>query len=258
MFDLVFDLPALAQLLVIFLLGLATLAVSFAWLNFLHRRWATAPKLLPVGPAFAPVATLFALFLTFLAVDIWTQQRQASDAALKEGIAFQRLADLARPEALNTPQTAPMLTRYRTAVLQEEWTRDFNRHASPAASGAVRELRLHGGHLSRAEAPGALVSEWLRSVRDLEDAREQRLLIGGDHTDNNQWTVVLVLALFTQLVIAASHLDRPPAGRLTLVLFSLTATLALWQLAMHTNPYNGNVTRIDLQPVAVSQAVPGP
>ena len=69
---------------------------------------------------------------------------------------------------------------------------------------------------------------------------------------------MLVLALFAHLVIAASHLDRPPAGRLTLVLFSLATRLAMWQLAMHTNPYNGGVTRIDLRLAAVSSATAEP
>jgi len=258
MLDLLFDLPALGQLLVVSLVGLATLAISFVWLGLLHRRFATSPKLLPVGPAFAPVATVFALFLAFLAADVWLQQRQASEAALKESLAFQQLADLIRPDALNAPQAVPLLARYRSAVLREEWQSDFNRQASPAAAGALRDLRVQAGSLSRVGASGPLVSEWLHSVRDLEDARARRLLIGSDHTDNNQWTVVLVLALFAHLVIAASHLDRPPAGRLTLVLFSLATSLALWQLAMHTNPYNGGVTRIDLRLAAVPSAAAEP
>src|SRR5437868_2564693 len=126
MLDLLFDLPALGQLLVVSLVGLATLAISFVWLSWLHRRFATSPKLLPVGPAFAPVATVFALFLAFLAADIWLQQRQASEAAFKESLAFQQLVDLIRPEALNAPQAVPLLVRYRSAVLQEEWQSDFN------------------------------------------------------------------------------------------------------------------------------------
>lgn len=51
---------------------------------------------------------------------------------------------------------------------------------------------------------------------------------------------------FAYMMIAASHLDRPPAGRLVLVLFSIATTLALWQLAMHTNPYNGGFTRVTM------------
>jgi hypothetical protein len=56
--------------------------------------------------------------------------------------------------------------------------------------------------------------------------------------------VVMVLAFFSYLTIAAAHLDRPPAGRLALMLFAIATTLALWQLVMHTNPYNGGYTRV--------------
>jgi hypothetical protein len=246
MLDTLFDLAAGWQLLVFSLLSAAMLGLSFLWLELLHRRFAQTPKLLPVGPAFVPVTTVFALFLGFLAVDVWTQQRQATDAALKERAAWFRLSDLASADAANLSPTVPVLTRYRDAIAVEEWADSYNRVESRAASEALRELRLAAGAMSRQGVSPTLLSQWLRAVDELEDARLRRLLIGADHTDNQQWTVVLVLAVFVYFMIAASHLDRPPAGRLILVLFSLATTLAFWQLAIHTNPYRGDLLRRDM------------
>lgn len=244
MLDAFFDLSAFLQLLMLGLLSALMLGTSFLWLGWLHRRFASMPKLLPVGPAFVPVTTIFALFLSFLAVDIWTQQRTAIDAASKEVTALMRLNELMAPAALNAPGAAPSLAAYRHAVSTEEWGVHFNHQASPGAALALRELRLQAAGLSRNGSPAVLVAQWLKTVDELEDARLKRLFIGSDHTDNNQWWVVLLLVFFAQLMIAASHLDRPPAGRLVLVVFSVATTLALWQLAMHTNPYNGGFTRV--------------
>ena len=257
MLDALFDLSPVPQLLAFCGLSALMLGISFAWLQSLHRRWAANPKLLPAGSVFTPVAAIFALFLTFLAVDIWAQQRQASDAAMKEQVAMQRLRDLASPAALDAPASLPLMARYTEAVSTQEWGSDYNRHPSPIASEALRDLRFYVVRLSKAGAPPTLVNEWLASVQSLEDARFRRLFIGADHTDNNQWASVLLLAFFTHLIIAAAHMDRPPAGRLVLVVFSLAATLALWQLAMHTNPYAGGVTRIEI-PFKLPAPAPGP
>lgn len=246
MLDIFFDLPAFLQLLVLSLLSALMLSISFLWLNWLHQRFASVPKLLPVGPAFVPVTTIFALFLSFLAVDIWTQQRSAIDAASKEGVAMMRLGELMEPAALDVPSAIPVLAAYRHAVSTDEWGAHFNHQASPAAALALRELRIQAARLSRGGSPATMVAQWIKAVDDLEDARLRRLVIGSDHTDDNQWWVAMVLAFFAYMMIAATHLDRPPAGRLVLVLFSIATTLAFWQLAMHTNPYNGGFTRVTM------------
>lgn len=51
MLDVFFDLSAFLQLLVLGLLSALMLSVSFVWLRWLNRRFASVPKLLPVGPA---------------------------------------------------------------------------------------------------------------------------------------------------------------------------------------------------------------
>lgn len=254
MLDVFFDLSAILQLLILAVLSGLMLAISFVWMNGLHRRFASVPKLLPVGPAFGPVATLFALFLSFLAVDIWTQQRMALDAASKEVSAMMRLSELMAPAMLNAPQAGALLATYQSAVSTEEWGPYFNHQASPHAAQALRDLRMQAAQLSREGSPAPMVAQWFKAVDDLEEARLKRLFIGSDHTDNNQWGMVLVLAFFTYLMIAASHLDRPPAGRLVLTLFSIAITLALWQLAMHTNPYNGGFTRVTMPASFVAPA----
>ncbi len=246
MLDAFFDLPALFQLLVLALMAVVMLYASFLWMDWLHRRFGSAPKLLPVAPALVPATTVFALFLSFLAVDVWNQERTATDSAGREVTAMMRLYELAEPAALNSPEALPLLAAYRHAVLTDEWGVHFNNRTSPAASLALRELRLHGARLARSGASPALLAQWFKSMDDLQDARSKRLLIGTDITDNHQWWVVIALVFFAYLTLAAVHLDRPSAGRLILTLFGIATTIAFWQLAMHANPYNGGYTRVTI------------
>lgn len=246
MFDALFDSPSWLQLLLISLLSALMFGTSFCFLGWLNRRSASIPKLLPVAPAVIPVATLFALFMSFLAADIWSQERAAGAAASQEVVALMRLQQLKDPAALNAPDASLPLATYRNAVSTQEWGEHFNHVASPEAALALRQLRLLSVRLSRDGASAPLVMQWLKAVDDLEDARLRRLVIGSDHTDNHQWMVVLVLAFFSYITIAAAHLDRPPAGRMALALFALATNLAFWQLVMHTNPYNGGITRVTM------------
>lgn len=245
MLDHVFLLPAWAQLLVCAAYGLVLFAASAGVLQLLHRRHLRNARLLPVGPAFQIVTVLFALLLGFLAADLWAQQRQAVDAAFKEALAFNRLTVLAESAAPQQPTAAALLEDYRVAVADAEWGRDANQVADSRATAALKAMRVMG--VADAGMGGmrpALAAEWMRATGELQEARDRRLLIGTDTTDNSQWTLVLMLAFFAAVALAVCHMDRPPAGRLILAVFALALTLVFWQLARHTNPYAGGDLRI--------------
>ncbi len=244
MLDFLFDSSIWVQFLLVGLLTTLMLSASFWFLGFLHRQSHRIPKLLPVAPAVIPVATLFALFMSFLAADVWTQERGAAAAASQEVAALVRLQQLVDPAALNVPAGVPLLASYRNAVSTQEWGSNYNHVASPDAALALRQLRQLSVRLSRDGAPAPLVGQWLKTVDDLEDARLRRLVIGSDNTDDHQWMVVVVLAFFAYITIAAAHLDRPAAGRIAITLFALATHFAFWLLVMHTNPYGGGYTRV--------------
>lgn len=244
MLDHIFNLPAWAQLLVCAVYGLALFAASAGLLQLLHRRHLRDPKLLPVGPAFQIVTVLFALLLGFLAADLWAQQRQAVEAAFKEALAFSRLTVLAEAAAPQQPAAAASLEDYRSAVADTEWGRNANQLADPRATAALKAMRVMG--VADGGMKPGLAAEWMRATGELQEARDRRLLIGSDTTDNSQWTLVLVLAFFAAAALAVCHMDRPPAGRLILAIFALALTLVFWQLARHTNPYAGGDLRIPI------------
>ena len=200
---------------------------------------------MPVAPAFQIVTVLFALLLGFLAADVWAQQRHAVDAAFKEALAFTRLQTLSDTSDQEALQARQMLLQYRTAVAETEWGLHANHVADPSAASALKTMRLHSLRLGNTLA----ATEWMRSVGDLEEARQRRLLIGSDTTDTSQWTLVLVLGFFAAAALTVCHMDRPPAARLILFIFAVALSLVLWQLARHTNPYSGGDVHVSLPAV---------
>jgi hypothetical protein len=50
---------------------------------------------------------------------------------------------------------------------------------------------------------------------------------------------VIFLTVLSQIAIASVHADRPRAGRRALAIFTVAATVSLWILALHANPYLG-------------------
>ena len=223
MLDALFDLSAVAQCLFFLTYGAVVFAMGSGLLSYLHPQYLRNPKLLPVGPAFQVLTVLFALLLGFLAADIWAQQRQAVEASFKEGISLQQLRDLTEPSALDAGDARPMIAQYQAAVVGREWGASFNHAPDPLAAAAINNLRLYGQKLALDGKPAVLASEWMRSVNDLEESRDRRLLIGADTTDNSQWVVVLVLTFFAAAALAVCHMDRPPAGRLVIGLLGYSA-----------------------------------
>ncbi|MFC3230232.1 hypothetical protein ACFOGJ_23480 [Marinibaculum pumilum] len=132
-----FDRPWLFQLLVFLLVAGLGLGAGSLLLALLHRRWHREATLLPVASSFAAITTIFALFLGFLASDVWTEKRRATDAAAAEHAALQRYAVFAA--AAGAPGAAARAAQERClrAVVDREWGAGYNRWPDPAAQEAL-------------------------------------------------------------------------------------------------------------------------
>lgn len=71
----------------------------------------------------------------------------------------------------------------------------------------------------------------------MQDAQSERLAIGQGSHSAYKWNFVIFLTVLSQITIAAVHADRPPAGHRALAIFTVAATVSLWILALHANPY---------------------
>ena len=254
MLNWLFDLPTLGQVACFTVFGIALYGFSAGIIFYLQRKSVEMTQFLPHANAFQLLSILLALLIGFLGADIWAQQRNAGEAALKEGHSIARLQELEAGTPMGSPEAALAIKRYREAVADLEWGKYFNHQADPAASAALTALRLYGARLGSEGMPSVLVGEWMRAVNDLEEARDRRLFIGSDSSDNSQWVAVLVMTFFAGAALAVCHLDRPGGGRLILFLYSLAIAIVLLQMARHTNPYSGGGLQVSMS-VSLGQPV---
>lgn len=234
--DYVFGLPDSTQFVIFAVHGLFVFGVSLGLLKLFNTRSKQVAQWLPVGPFFASISMVFALFLAFHAADIWSHKRSAERAFIQAGSAIKRFGELVSPTQMNVPEAAAAVRRYVVAVKEEEWTQHRNQKASDKAAVALRDLQAITVRIAR-DMPGPAAAQAFALVDDIATTRSDRLWIGRNHTEFHSWLAVLLIGFMTHLAVASVHLDRPRAGALALGLLATTTTIAYWSLGVVDDPY---------------------
>jgi hypothetical protein len=63
------------------------------------------------------------------------------------------------------------------------------------------------------------------------------VVLSNDRTMTTKWVAVLLLALITQIAIAAVHLEKPRPQLAALLIFTVAAVSILGLLAVHEAPF---------------------
>ena len=247
----IFSLSGPALFWIFALFGLATLAVSMTFLWFSHRNLGSKTTPIPVAPFFNAVTTVWALSFGFIAADIWAGNTLASQSASAERSALMRLSGMAQRDALDLPVVIDGVRAYRFAVETVEWGESANREPSPLVEMAIQHLRLGIVAAARDGALPVLISKMVQDFDELQDARNERLAIGEGAHSIYKWSLVIFLTFLSQIAIASVHADRPRAGNRALTIYTIAASVSLWILAMHANPYTG-VYGIDISTIQVA------
>jgi len=230
-----FEQSALVQLAVFVAYGLLIFSVSMGFLLFFNRRPDVA-RWTPVGPYFASISVIFALFLAFHGQDILSNKAHAERGFIDAGVAIKRLDDLMSPNQLNLPGPRAALAHYVGHVFRDEWRSTRNSRPSAGADQAFRDVQQQV-IAAETRLPPASASQLHALLGEVARTRSDRLWVGGAHTETTSWLAVLLLGLLTHLAIASIHFDRPRAGAIALGLLACTATVAYWSLAIVDNPY---------------------
>lgn len=233
----IFSLSAFPLLLAVLAFVLASLCLALAMLEWSRRRSVSEVRYLPVPPFFTAITTAWGLSLGFVAADLWTLHAHAEQAASAERSSISRLVGMAAPEALDLPDLHAALAAYSVAVRDSEWGK--GEAPAPAVENALQAMRLALVGLARDTEPTPLVEKMAQDFDELQDARNARLALGIGSISTYKWYLVMALTVLALIAIAAAHGDRPPAGRISLGIFSATAVVCLWIVAMHANPYAG-------------------
>lgn len=225
-------------LLLLLAAGYGLAASALAWVIVVRALPHGTPEWVPVAPFAIAITSLFALFLAFLAGDIWVSNRNAANAARVEEHALERLSHALAVMGEDGVRGRALAAEYARTTFETEWRRLGNHQKDPAARRAVSELR----RLFLTAAPNArdaVVAEGLDAIQALDMARAERLALGAAQGQSYRWAAVLILSLLSHIGVAIVHAGRPKAVAVSLVMFSVAASLALWILVLHDDPYGG-------------------
>lgn len=222
-----------------FLCGLLCFFSGMIALKVFRQQFLKNELTMPVAAFIGTVATAWALALGFAAADVWQINNAASQAASAERSSISRLEGMAKPEALDALHLMQALSEYRLTVSDIEWSEDLNRLPAKEVENALQKLRVAIIELAHSSIPEPIVSQIVQDFDELQDARNTRLALGSSSINHYKWYLVICLTVLTSIVVASVHADRPRAGKKALIIYSLTAAVSLWILAIHAHPYTG-------------------
>lgn len=215
--------------------AMTALALSLCWLSFASPLAPLARSWKGVVPPFVGVpATLFGLLMTFLSQDVWDANRQAYRALALEREHLATLVTLTDTGGPGAAELPPSIRAYVEAVVGLEWKTMEDGEKSPETEAALNMLTRAA---SAAKVEPAFRQVLIDTVMKLRSAREQRLAVAGAFPDDRKWTAVIVIALITQISLAAVHLDRARPQLLAQAIFVTAAVVAISLVASVDEPY---------------------
>jgi len=213
------------------------IAAFLVWLSFRSRlsRSIQSFKGL-VAPFFVSTATIFGLLVGFLSSDIWERNKQAERVVLTESDTLLALYSLSAASGSDDKSLRSAIRAYVSAVVEDEIPRIPFEQRSAKADAALSALLREVAPPGTARDVG-VQRTMLDMVLRIRAAHEDRIVLSSDRTMVTKWAAVLLLALITQIAIAAVHLEKPRPQLAALVIFTLAAVSILGLLAVHEAPF---------------------
>lgn len=193
-----------------------------------------------VAPFFSGIAILFALLTGFLAADVAERGRQAFRSVQTEAGELRNIHTLSVASASDMRTIRAALKTYVTSVVADEWPAMDAMRLSPRTEAAYDDLLREVSVPSIAKDSGQAVhSALLTATLRVGTARNDRLALSSDHTNDLKWLVVIVLGVLTQVGIGLVHLEKPRAFLASLTVFASAAVVALGLIALQEYPFDG-------------------
>ncbi|MET0723287.1 MAG: hypothetical protein ABWY64_21040 [Tardiphaga sp.] len=234
------DLPAFgifATLCVLYF-GIALALAALAFRSPLSARIKTLNGV--VAPFFSAVALLFGLLSGFLASDVGDRNRQALRAVQTEAGELNNIYTLSVASVTDMHEIRIALKDYARSAARDEWPAMLDGGHSPATATIYDDLlrRVSDPSITR-DASGAVHGALLTAAVRVGNARNDRLSLSSDTTNDLKWISVLILGVMTQIALMLVHLEKPRAMLAALTVFSTAAVVALGLIALQEHPFQG-------------------
>lgn len=196
-----------------------------------------------VAPFFVMAATIFALTTALLGSAVWQNHRDNSLAVQTESQAIEFFINLNKA----VPQLAEfnlidLSKNYMRSAINIEWDLIKSKKRSAQADADLNALLTKTFQVvSQAAIAPAVASAVITAVDKIALARAARLSLMQTKTETVRWISVLLLALLSQIAVAAVHLEKPRAQALALVITTATIVVALGLIAMTEAPHSGTM-----------------
>jgi hypothetical protein len=185
-----------------------------------------------VAPFFNAVAVLFALLTGFLANDASERTRQAHRVVRTEVSELRNIYTLSVASISDMRTIRAAVKAYAASVVSDEWPAMENEmRSAPTRESYDALLQKVSDPAIAAQAGQAVHAALLTAAVRVGSARNERLTLNSDHTNELKWLTVLILSLITQLAIALVHIERLRAFLAALIVFSVAAVAALGIIA---------------------------
>jgi len=243
-------LPWMAAIVLLVTAAGTTLAVVLA--RLVRRDLDTV---LPTPPA-AFMATLFALFVSFLASSVWEDAARARDAVEAEAAALlDARAYLTLLPEDQANRIGALLRSYVAEVAGREWPAMSHGRDSPEADTMLVELRL--AVLALGDTSTRAAAGLQRSADSIARARDQRLSVAHAVVSALKWAAVLCLgfsALFALSLATPGHVYDQLLG---LGPACVAITVGLLVVMATDRPFLGQVSVTPQPLLAAAADLPG-
>lgn len=192
-----------------------------------------------VGPYFASVAILFALFASLLAAELWQRQTREDTLLHAEMNGLKSMLHIA---ASIDPESTVVRDTIRSYLRQTAYGAELAPRTSPAEGQASEALkRLYRLATDPATFKGNAIAQatFLQSLDVVRSAREDRTDLHKAHVAPSKFFTLLLFGMLTQIAIAFCHAGNPRALAASVMLFSVAFASAIGILALLDDPYEG-------------------
>jgi hypothetical protein len=200
---------------------------------------AISPSMLP------PLGTIFALFIAFIAVQVWSDNDRASVAVSREAGALRSVVILAsifpgEPET----RLRDLIHRYIEEVAIQEWPMMAQHTATLriVPRPLVEALQLTLALPSSTQGQVTAQREIAVALENALDARRQRIIVSEARVSLVKWGCLFVQALCALLAIALVHSDNRLASTITMGIFAAGVAASVLLIAAHDQPFTGQIS----------------
>src|SRR5215813_3142041 len=204
----------------------------------------------------SPMGTLFALFVVFIAAQVWNDNDRATAAVAQEASALRAVVILA---TIFPGESRDRLETLIHSHIEEAATKEWPLMARQTATleiaprNLVEALQLTLALTPSSQGQEIAQREMAVALESALDARRQRILISESSVSLLKWTCLVIQAICVLIAVALSHGEKRAAALVAMLLFATGAAACFLLIGAYDRPFIGQLA---IRPDPLLQVMP--